>query len=166
MDGQSNHLGVLFLAWIFGLGLIFLVSERAAAQERTPYPSDDAVNAVAKQLYCPVCENVSLDVCPTRACAEWRELIRQKLAEGWDVEQIRVYFATQYGDRVLAEPPRRGINWLMYLFPPLFLLGGGVVVYRVLWRARSRHSEAEIHVPDETDQRYLTLVEEELKRRK
>ena len=26
-----------------------------------PEPSDDEVNAVAKQLYCPVCENIPLD---------------------------------------------------------------------------------------------------------
>ncbi len=31
-------------------------------------PTDDEVNRIAKQLYCPVCENTPLDVCPTQAC--------------------------------------------------------------------------------------------------
>ena len=100
-----------------------------AAQEPTPrVPSDDAVNAIAKQMYCPVCENTPLDVCPTQACAEWRELIREKLAAGWDEEQIKDYFVLQYGDRVLATPPARGLElagvhysggcfWRRYLYP-------------------------------------------------
>jgi cytochrome c-type biogenesis protein CcmH len=37
-----------------------------------PTPSDDQVNAIARQLYCPVCENTPLDVCPTTACHQWR----------------------------------------------------------------------------------------------
>jgi hypothetical protein len=34
-------------------------------------------------------------------------LIRQKLAEGWTEEQINDLFVQQYGERVLAVPPRR-----------------------------------------------------------
>ena len=34
----------------------------AAAQERSTAPiTDDQVNAIAKKLYCPVCENITLD---------------------------------------------------------------------------------------------------------
>jgi cytochrome c-type biogenesis protein CcmH/NrfF len=55
----------------------------ASAQDTEPTgPTDDEVNAIAKQLYCPVCENIPLDVCPTQACAQWRDLIREKLARG------------------------------------------------------------------------------------
>ena len=39
------------------------------AQDTSPV-TDDEVNALAQELYCPVCENVPLDVCPTRACAQ------------------------------------------------------------------------------------------------
>ncbi len=76
-------------------------------------PTDDEVNAIAKQLYCPVCENISLDACGTTACEQWRSIIREKLREGWAEDEIKTYFVDQYGDRVLAEPPRRGFNLLM-----------------------------------------------------
>jgi cytochrome c-type biogenesis protein CcmH len=88
-----------------------------AATQPVTAISDDQVNAVARQLYCPICENISLDVCPTEACARWRELIREKLAAGWSVTQIKTYFASQYGDQVLPEPPLQGFNWLAYLLP-------------------------------------------------
>jgi cytochrome c-type biogenesis protein CcmH len=158
----------LLAAWALGLALIMLVNSRASAQEGTPNPSDDAVNTVAKQLYCPVCENISLDVCPTQACAEWRELIRQKLAEGWSAEQIEEYFALQYGDRVLAEPPRRGLNWLVYVLPPLFILGGAVILIRILRRMR-KPGAAQVQkispLPTAINDRYLGMLEDELKRR-
>ena len=122
--------------WVSVLvGLVVLVGT-VPVWAQQPTPSDDEVNEVARDLYCPVCENVPLDVCPTEACKDWREQIREKLALGWNTEEIEAYFAEQYGNRVLSQPPRQGFNWLAYWVPiGLILLGAGVVI-RVLWRAR------------------------------
>lgn len=102
-----------------------------------PTPTDDEVNRIARYLYCPVCENTPLDVCPTEACRQWRDLIRQQLSAGWSEAQIREYFVEQYGARVLAEPPRTGLNWLVYVLPPLFILAGAIMLVRSFraWRA-------------------------------
>ncbi len=97
-------------------------------------PSDDEVNHIARQLYCPVCENISLDVCSLDACQQWRDLIRQQLADGRTEQEIKSYFVAQYGDRVLGEPPRRGLNWLLYLLPPVIILTGLGVMYAKLHR--------------------------------
>jgi len=140
---MKKWLWVALIVW----GVLLGQAEVAAAQE--PTPSDDEVNAVARQLYCPVCENVPLDVCPTEACKDWREQIREKLAAGWSEEEIKAYFAAQYGDRTLAQPPRRGFNWLAYLIPlALMLLGVGVVV-RILWTARRSQSQAALPMVEE-----------------
>ena len=123
---------------IFSSLLIILITTQlyihvALAQDSTPgAPSDDEVNAIASQLYCPVCENTPLDVCPTQACAEWRELIREKLAEGWSEEQIKQYFVERFGDRVLAIPPPHGLNWLVYIIPSIAFLMGAYLLYRSL----------------------------------
>ncbi|GAP07620.1 uncharacterized protein related with biosynthesis of c-type cytochromes [Anaerolinea thermolimosa] len=140
------------------------LAQRVQAQQ--PTPSDNDVNRVARQLYCPVCENVPLDVCPTTACQEWRELIRLKLSEGWSDEQIKEYFAMQYGDRVLAEPPQRGLNWLIYVLPPVAILAGAVLVIRILRRMQAKPTPAEAApaVLLSPEDEYLKRVEEELKR--
>jgi len=138
----------------------------AYAQSPTPRPvTDDQVNAIAKQMYCPVCENIPLDVCPTQACAEWRELIRDKLAIGWNDNQIKQYFVDQYGDRVLPLPPPRGLNWLVYIIPPLAFLAGIFILIKA-YQAWKRP------VPQETtpttqglpDDDYARRLEEELKK--
>ncbi len=161
---RYRFLFITFLLALLGAALSF---GAAAAQAGTPPPpTDDQVNAVASQLYCPVCENIPLDVCPTQACAQWRALIREKLAEGWNERQIKDYFARQYGDRVLAEPPRRGLNWLVYILPPLIILGGAFLVYRVLRGMRAGAVQpTEATPPEKNEANYLSRLEDELKKR-
>ena len=139
----------------------------ALAQESNPNgPTDDAVNAIAKQLYCPVCENIPLDVCGTQACAQWRELIREKLSQGWTEARIKQYFVDQYGDRVLATPPPRGLNWLVYVIPPLAILAGIYILFRAFqsWKGPGTVPAPE-EAPQTSGDEYALRLEEELKKR-
>jgi cytochrome c-type biogenesis protein CcmH len=150
------------VAWVGGVLLILLLVLPAAAQDATP--SDDEVNAIAKQLYCPVCENTPLDVCPTKACAQWRETIRLKLADGWSSEEIKQYFVERYGDRVLATPPARGLNWLVYIVPPMALALGVYLLVRTM-RSWSSVGEMQDLSAVDGDDPYIARVEEELRKR-
>ncbi len=147
--------------------LVGIFSGVAQAQQQPPdFPTDDQVNAIAKQLYCPVCENVPLDVCPTQACEQWRATIREKLRQGWSEEQIKAYFVEQYGDRVLAAPPARGLNWLVYLLPPLAILAGAFVLFRALrtWQQSAPPIATELPTDLSSDE-YVARLEEELRHR-
>ena len=168
---------------LLGLLLLAVIAGTAAAQDTQPTEvTDDDVNAVAATLYCPTCENLSLDVCPTQSCAQWRDIIRLKLSEGWTQTQIENYFVAQYGDRVLPVPPRTGLNWLIYILPPLFILGAAVILFRSLNSMRAKQTAAftarevqstVIDNPDlqrdnpdlKRDDPYIRRLEEDLKRR-
>ena len=117
------------LTFTFLLSMLF--TGIVLAQDAKP-PTDDEVNAVAHKLYCPVCESTPLDVCPTDACKDWRQLIRTMLSEGKTEDQILQHFEDQYGARVLAEPPKQGFYWLVYLLPPALILAGAVILFRSL----------------------------------
>jgi cytochrome c-type biogenesis protein CcmH len=153
--------------WIFLIIAVLTLGWVSQVSAQAPTPSDDDVNAIARQLFCPVCENTPLDVCPTQACAQWRALIREKLSEGWTAEQIKQYFADQYGARVLAEPPRQGLNWLVYIIPPVLMLIGVYILFRAFQSMRKPVlvdvDEAETDEPNADE--YLRRVEEELKKR-
>jgi cytochrome c-type biogenesis protein CcmH len=157
----------LFLSTFLALTTSLLLTFGALAQTTQPAsPSDDEVNSVAKQLYCPVCENIPLDVCGTQACAQWRELIREKLAVGWEEQQIKDYFAAQYGDRVLATPPTRGLNWLVYLVPPAAIALGIVILIRAMsaWKPKAPASQA-AQPAEQPGDPYIARLEEELRSR-
>ena len=153
------------IPWAIGLALAFLWLSAAVSFAQAPQPSDDQVNAVAKELYCPVCENITLDVCPTQACSQWRELIRQKLSEGWSKDQIKQYFKVQYGDRVLAEPPREGLNWMVYILPVVFFAAGAYLVFRVISNRKPAPPAASPAPSSTPNDPYLKRLDEELKRR-
>ncbi len=141
------------------MALIFIPNALAQEQDIT----DDDVNAVAKGLYCPVCENIPLDVCPTQACKQWRATIREKLTLGWSTREIEQYFVDQYGDRVLATPPAHGLNWLVYILPPVGFIGGAIILARALRNWRKPDIAAVGEIP--ADDPYRHRLEEELQRR-
>ena len=157
----------LILALILGLLLGFAFGYSASAVlaqgEEPPAHSDNEVNAIAKNLYCPVCENVPLDVCPTQACIQWRAQIGDLLAQGYSEQAIYDYFVAQYGDSVLASPPARGLNWLIYVVPPVAVLLGAYLLYRrmAIWR-----QAGEAAAPQATRSDYNQRVEDELEARR
>jgi cytochrome c-type biogenesis protein CcmH len=162
-----------FIFSAFLLVAVLLAARAALAQAPAATPSADEVNRVAKQLFCPVCENVPLDVCPTQACAQWRDTIHEKLQAGWSDQQIKDYFAQQYGERVLAQPSTRGLNWLVWVLPPLVIGLGAILLWRVLsqMRASGRESSPAEHVPaggptSATDDEYVARLEDELRQRR
>lgn len=152
----------------------------ARAQDGPPQTvTDDMVNVVARQLYCPVCQNTPLDVCPTQACEEWRGLIREKLELGWSTGQIKTYFINQYGDRVVGAPPLVGLNWLAYIVPLLAILAGAFFLLRTMtaWRRRGvqavkpgtdaagAQSNADVKPAADANSVYIQQLEEELRKR-
>ena len=144
------------------LGSFMLGSISASALAQASAPSDDAVNQIASQLYCPMCENITLEDCTTQACRQMRELIRQQLAEGWTEEAIKDYFVAQYGDRVLGDPPARGLNWVLYVLPPVAILGGIALVILLI---KKKPTEAITpQKPERSDDPYLLQVEQDLKK--
>jgi cytochrome c-type biogenesis protein CcmH len=154
------------LAIILALVISVFLTVTAFAQGSTP--TDDDVNRVAKQLYCPVCESTPLDVCPTEACRQWRDLIRSMLAEGKSDEEIKQYFVVQYGVRVLNEPPNR---WASYLVPVVAFLTGAFLLFRGfrMW-IKPLATEPASPVGNEAkpvqQDDYIQKMEEELKKRK
>jgi cytochrome c-type biogenesis protein CcmH len=155
--------------FLYALAFTLLLSLfTGIAFAQAPTPTDDDVNAVAHQLYCPVCESTPLDVCPTEACRQWRDLIRQQLADGMTQDQIKQYFVDNYGARVLAEPPKQGSYWLFYILPPVIILAGAIILFRSMraWTKPSPAPAATSPSAETAKDDYISQFEEELKERK
>jgi cytochrome c-type biogenesis protein CcmH len=157
-----------FLIIAVGVVALLALGRAAHAQAPTPAggtPTADDVNRVARQMFCPVCENIPLDVCPTTACAKWRETIREKLAAGWTDQQILDYFVTQYGERVLANPSTHGLNVLLWALPPVALVAGVAFLWLYFRRVtRAAPSAAAPEVP--LSDKYVEQLEKELEKRR
>lgn len=164
----------LLTSMVIALALAFAINLTALAQG--PAPTDDEVNKIAKQLYCPVCESTPLDVCPTEACRQWRELIREMLTEGKSEAQIKQYFVEHYGPQVLNEPPNR---IAAYIVPIAAFLLGAFMLLRGFqaWKKPIAAESASVRKARVDDRRngrketgsvqdaYIAKLEEELKKR-
>jgi cytochrome c-type biogenesis protein CcmH len=99
---------------------------------------------VAAHLMSPACPGRTLLNCTSGQAEQWRELIRQKIAQGETKGQIIDYFVEMRGEEILAAPPKRGFALTAWLFPILIIFNGaGVIILLTRKWVRERLSETE-----------------------
>lgn len=98
---------------------------------------EDQVNSIAGELMCPVCAGQTVAESNATLAVQMREEIRVRLRRGETREQILAYFAEQFGQSVLARPPRRGGFLVLWLAPVAAFALGAVLMIRYL-RGMSR----------------------------
>jgi cytochrome c-type biogenesis protein CcmH len=104
--------------------------------ERLADPALEArARTLSKELRCLVCQNQSIDDSNAELAHDLRVLLRQRLAAGDSNQQILDYVAARFGMFVLLDPPFAPVTWLLWLAPPVLVLGGGGLL---LLRARRR----------------------------
>ncbi len=126
------------------------------------------VGDIAKQLICQCGCTMVLSNCSHAECAS-REamtaLITQKLAQGQPAEQIIQFFVAQYGEQVLASPPKKGFNLTAWILPFVAILGGGGIIYAALkgWIRRGKTQQTNaVTKAEEGDEEYQRRLEKEL----
>src|SRR5690606_7060509 len=152
-------LTIITLLMLVGLAL------PAAAQDIT----DDQVNEVARKLYCPVCENIPLDVCPTQACAEWRAEIRTQLANGATEQDVINDFVARYGAQGVGTPLDPMLRALSLLTPWLIglvaIVAAGYILVR--WRGgQPQRVVASVDASAKDDDYYRARIEQDLQARR
>jgi cytochrome c-type biogenesis protein CcmH len=110
--------------------------ERPAGPPLSGSALDSRTEEAAALLRCPVCQGLSVADSPSSMARNMKQEVRQKLAAGYDQEQILASFERSYGELVRLRPPLRGANWLVWLGPAAFLAAGGAVLVRTLRRPR------------------------------
>jgi cytochrome c-type biogenesis protein CcmH len=129
-----------------GTGALVLVAAMTgvlfAAAPVSPV-SEEAVAAIARQLRCVVCQNLSVADSPSEMARQMRELIRERLAHGESPDQVVDYFVDRYGEWVLLSPRAQGFNLLVWILPfvGLFAGLGAVLVIALRWSRRPLEPE-------------------------
>lgn len=125
---------------------LFAVLALGFALPRTASADDSLATKqieVERQLGCPICTNLPLNVCDNQLCQEMRGVIRQKLQQGETPDQVVAYFVSRYGDAVLLAPPRQGFSLAAWYLPFLALLGGAAIFLAFLRRSLRRRKLVE-----------------------
>ena len=115
----------LFLAAIMSFTLACASDEELPALEAR-------AQEINKTVMCPVCPGESIDQSQHPRAKAMRGVVDEKLAEGSTNDEIREFFVERYGPSVLLEPPREGLNWLVWIVPPVGILAAAIALYFVL----------------------------------
>ncbi len=119
--------------------------------------------AIYWKLNCPVCAGQNVAESNSPVAKEMRALVRQMLQEGKSEQEILDYFVQRYGEWILAVPPARGVNRLLWWLPVLILAGGGVILFG-FYRFVRRHGvagEAVSPPPPEVREKIQELLREQ-----
>ena len=152
--GLKQKFGIILLAVLFSA---------------SPARADSAtVGSISEQLICQCGCNMVLANCTHTECMlreSMTTLIEQKLAQGQSETEIIQFFVDQYGEQVLASPPKRGFNLVAWVLPFAAILAGGVVVYVALrkWVKQSKiHQTDAVPEAEEGSEEYRRQLEQEL----
>ena len=116
------------LTWCLAALLMFPFPLSAAVQDETDVAIQ--VREIAKTLRCTVCQTENIWESGAPLAQQMRGVIRDRIALGHSKEEIRAYFLSRYGDYILMEPPKHGVNWLIWVAPFLLLVIGGFFLYK------------------------------------
>lgn len=140
--------------------LLLLFSLPAVAQEGDP------AEELQKELWCPICQGIRLDVCEQKVCQQMRDMIDEELAAGKSKEEVKAEFIELYGPVVLGEPPREGFNVLAWIVPILLVVGGLILAGFLTWRWTKKSEPEPVtaggQAVDVVDDEYLARVEREI----
>ena len=98
-----------------------LLAPAALANDRHP-----TLNELENEVMCPVC-NTTLAQSDSAAAKQIEREIKAKIAAGWTKSQIKDFLVQQYGESILAAPPKHGFNLLAWVLP-LAGIGAAAVI--------------------------------------
>ena len=95
--------------------------------------SDSAKEArarnLSRELRCMVCQNQSIDDSEAPLARDIRLLVRERIAAGDSDGQVIDFLVARYGEFVLLKPRFERQTLLLWLVPPLLLIGGGLALW-------------------------------------
>ena len=92
---------------------------------------------IINEVRCLVCQNQTIADSSAPLAADLRREIRVMVQEGNSKQDIKVFLIERYGDFVLYRPRVRSWTLALWLAPFVFLVVGGLTLFRIVQRRRS-----------------------------
>ncbi len=99
---------------------------------------DARVQALAKQIRCPICQGLSITESSTDFSRSMLNELKDRVKQGETDDSIRDYFVSKYGRVVLLDPPKSGSDLIVWGAPLVILFGGAAALFSYLRRASNQ----------------------------
>lgn len=149
--------------WLRRMSIVLVLSVFALLPVRV---SAQTAGDIARQLICQCGCTAVLDNCAHQECMareQMLSLIKTKIDKGQPEAEIITFFVDQYGEKVLASPPKRGFNLTAWITPFAAILVGAAIVFAVIKKWARRGQAVQIEGADEADSAADEVYEKRLR---
>ena len=88
------------------------------------------VDKISKNLRCLICQGQSVYDSQSDFALSMKKLIKNKLEDGESEKQIYVYLKNKYGEWIVYDPEFNIKNLMLWIFPLILFIFGGLLIYR------------------------------------
>ena len=116
---------------------------------------------LSRELRCMVCQNQSIDDSEAPLARDLRLLVRERIAAGDSDTQVIDFLVVRYGEFVLLKPRFNPHTLVLWLLPPLALMGGGLALWTYSRRRSKSLGTADpslLHLTEEEEARLERLI--------
>lgn len=155
-----------YKAIVFGLTLLILLFTIPAAIARQS--KDAALEKTARKLsariMCPICSGQTIAQSNSETSRQMRDLVLKKLRQGKTEQEVLQYFVSRYGERIMAEPNKKGLNLVLWFLPFVLIAFAAILIYLLIrrWSTKGRVEE-DSHLEEAPLFEYKERLEKELK---
>ncbi len=141
---RENRLGILIaVVWLalVPFGPAFAVQPD---EVMTDPAKESRARNLSRELRCMVCQNQSIDDSDAPLARDLRLLVRERISAGDSDDKVLDFLVARYGEFVLLKPRFNPHTLVLWLLPPLALVGGSVA----LWMHQRRRAQTALREQD------------------
>ena len=111
---------------------------------------DEQTRAIAQELRCVVCQNLSVADSPSEMAQQMRGIVKEQLQAGKTAQEVKNFFVSKYGEWVLLAPTAQGFSLLLWVLPFVVLIAGvGLALWLVRrWSAKKKPNKESLGNPE------------------
>ena len=95
-------------------------------------------NKILKNLRCLICQGQSVADSNSEFAQTIKIVVRDQINDGKSEKEIYDFLIEKYGEWIVYKPPLNKVNFVLWIFPYLALISGGVIIFLFL-KKRDNH---------------------------
>ena len=95
-------------------------------------------NKIFKNLRCLICQGQSVADSNSEFAQIIKLVVKDQINDGKSEKEIYDFLVEKYGEWIVYKPPLNKVNFVLWLFPYITLVSGGVIIFLFL-KKRDNH---------------------------
>ena len=96
------------------------------------------INKILKNLRCLICQGQSVADSNSEFAQTIKLVVKDQIDDGKSEKQIYKFLIEKYGEWIVYKPPFNGLNSLLWIFPYIAFIIGGVLIFLLLNKRENR----------------------------